>query len=101
MLSSFNAHPQQTNKKQNQAGLEDGASFHEQGVLPHAGHPSPRLDGATGGGRRWSRVTRGDLTSHAFSQPQVQVQYHWQLAVSHCGSVYTRETGFVHQRAGC
>lgn len=27
MLSSFNAHPQQTNKKQNQAGLEDGASF--------------------------------------------------------------------------
>ena len=34
MLSSFNAHPQQTNKKQNQAGLEDGASFPAQGVLP-------------------------------------------------------------------
>ena len=88
MLSSFNAHPQQTNKKQNQAGPEDR-------------RPSPRLDGAAGGSRRWSRVTRGDLTAHAFSQPQIQVQYHWQLPVGHCGSVYTRETGYVHQRAGC
>lgn len=79
MLYSFNVHPQQTNKKQNQAGPEDG-------------RPSPRLDRAAGGGRRWSRVTRGDLTARAFSQPQVQVQYHWQLAVGHCGGVYTRET---------